>query len=237
MQTHKLLTGCTAMIAVLLSTTACSRTTEERAREATQPPAAKVEMAHVRFIDAHTGNANLYFGDTQAFSGGGGKITDYKQLPAERRQFSLRPAAGGEELATNSEGLGEGKYYTVVAFEDEKGKASLRVVNDNESAPSQGKAKVRMIHASPEMEALNLYVVGRKEEIADQSRFSTGSTWQEVDPVKGTLELRSSDRKTGSVRIPGMTLEAGKLYTFVVTGGDDTKKKLKVTPIVDMPRA
>jgi len=229
------------VVPVVLMSTACSRsdeTSRSRARE-TAPVEKRVEIAHVRFIDAHTGPADLYFGDTLVFNGGGQKVTDYKQLPAERHQFALRPAgqSTAESLATNSEGLSAGKYYSVIAFDDRSGKASLRVVNDNESAPDPGKAKIRLIHASPEMEGLKLYAKGRKDEIATQSRFTTGSNWQEVDPVTGPLELRSSDKKTGSVRIPNVTLEAGKLYTFVVRGGDSAKQPLSVIPIVDTPKS
>jgi hypothetical protein len=226
----------------LLISSACTRTESDATRERRESRAATPDThegpAYVRFVDEFTGNSHLYFGDTMLFSGTD-KVTDYKQVPAERKTFSLRASASteGDALATNSEGLDEGKYYTVVAFNDENGKASLRVVNDNESAPAEGKAKVRIIHASPEMEALKLYATGRKDEIADQSRFSTGSTWQEVDPVKGALEMRSSDKETGSVKIPNVHLEPGKLYTFVVGGGDDTSKRFHVTPIIDNPRS
>ena len=245
MYSVKTLLGWSAVASVLLVSSACNRTesdaTRARVPEATEKTATEKAKApaYVRFIDEHSGKAGLYFGDTLVFSGTGNKITDYKPVPGERRTFALRAAGNteGDALATNSEGLDEGKYYTVVAFNDENGKASLRVVSDNESAPAEGKAKVRLIHASKEMEAMSLYAVGRKEEIADQSRFSTGSNWQEVDPVKGALEMRSSDRKSGVVRIPNVKLEPGKLYTFVVAGGDDTNKRFHVTPIVDMPRS
>lgn len=245
MNSLKSILGCSAALSAMLLTSACTRSerdaTRERARETKEAVTdRKAEPAFVRYIDEHTGNANLYFGDTLVFSeAGDGKITDYKQVPAERKTFELRAAGAtsGDALAHNSEGLDEGKHYTVVSFNDSNGKASLRVVKDDESAPSAGKAKVRIIHASKEMEGLNLYAAGRKDEIADQSRFSTGSTWQEVDPVKGNLEMRSTDKKTGTVRIPNVHLEAGKLYTFVVGGGDDTNKRFHVTPIIDTPRS
>jgi hypothetical protein len=227
----------TVALPAFLIISGCSRTADQATRERTRETA---DTAYVRFINAHTGPASLYFGDSMLFSGSTKTVTDYKPAPAERKEFSLRSGSReGEALATNSEGLDNGAHYTVIAFNGksaDRDDASLRVVKDDEEAPSPGKAKVRMIHASPEFEALNLYAVGHKDEIADQSRFSTGSTWQEVDPVKGPLEVRSSDRETGSVRVPDVTLEAGKLYTFVVSGGDDTRHKFAVTTIVDTPK-
>ena len=241
----KLMSGGTL---ALLLTTGCNRTSttmEERNREreldakrATTERAID-KVAYVRFLDAHTGNETLYFGDKVVFSGDGTKITDYKQVQAERAQFALRGAgkADGDPLATNSEGLDAGKHYTVIAFDNDRDSATLRVLSDNESAPEAGKAKVRLVHASPEMEALKLYAVGQKKEIADQSRFSTGSNWHEVEPVAGNLELRSSDNKAPAIRIPNVHLQAGKLYTFIVEGGGDAKHRFKVTPVVDTPRS
>src|SRR6185503_9602258 len=120
---------------------------------------------------------------------------------AERRDFVLREASGkpnAVEIEKNSEGLREGKHYTVVAYENEDGQPVLRVVNDDEDAPSAGKAKVRLIHAAPKMEPVALYAVGQKDKLAGESRFSTVSTWQEVDPMTGPLEVRAGDDKTGS---------------------------------------
>lgn len=238
MISNRAVLGSALLIPALLLSNACSRTKDDgtrgRTRETTSVPVTKhEEFAFVRFIDAHNGKASLHFGDTLAFTGSGEGVTDYKQLPAERREFSLR-APGGETLATNSESLSEGKHYTVIAFND-KNKPALRVVTDDESAPDQGKAKVRIIHAAPDMEALNLYAAGHKDKLASESRFTTVSTWQEVDPVKGPLELRTSGGRSATVRVPGLTLEPGRLYTFVVSGGDNVKQSLHVTPIVDSP--
>jgi hypothetical protein len=227
-----------SVVAVALAATvACSRTDQTTRERTAEPAATEQQFASVRFVDAHHGDAALYFGNQQVFSGTTDKVTDYKQLPAERSQFALRAPghAEGDALATNSEGLDAGKHYTVVAFDDKGGGASLRVLNDDEDAPDAGKAKVRLINASPEMEGLELHAAGKRDEIASQTRFTTGSTWQEVDPVTGPLELRATDRKP--VRIANVTLEPGKLYTFVVRPGKTPKASPEVTPIVDTPRS
>lgn len=232
------LKACVFAIPVLLTTAGCSRVSDESStRSRTTETAKTVDISYVRFVDAHHGSESLYFGDMLAFNGGGTKVTDYKSLPAERRQFALKTAATADAIATNSEGLDKEKHYTVVAFDDRTGKASLRVVNDDEKAPDVGKAKVRILHASPDMEGIKLYAHGRKDEIATQSRFTTGSNWQEIDPVKGDLELRTTDKKDGVVQIPDVTLQAGKLYTFIVRGGSDTKERLNVSTIIDEPRS
>jgi hypothetical protein len=236
MYSFRTVLGYTAVMSALLIPAACSRQERTETRERARETAAnKTGTAQVRFIDEHTGAGNLYFGDTLLFDGGSRKVTEYKPVSAERREFTIRTSPTAEALAHNSEGLDNGDHYTVVAFDDKEGKPSLRIVKDDESAPASGKAKVRIIHASNEMQGLKLYAQGQKNEIADASRFTTGSNWEEVNPVKGTLEMRGSDDKTRPVRIPDVHLEAGKLYTFVV--GGDANNRMHVTTIVDNPTA
>jgi hypothetical protein len=231
----------------LLFVGACSNsnTDQTRARTrdaepATNAPAPKTtDRAFVRFVDAHSvAPADLYFGDTKAFSDVQFEtVTKYRELPAERHEFALKDAgkANQDPLAKNSEGLGDAKHYTVVAYDDSKNSPSLRVVDDDETAPKPGKAKVRIIHAAPGMEAVELYAAGSKDKLASESRLTTVSNWQEVDPTNSALEVRTSNDKNGTVRIPKMHLEAGKLYTFVVIGGEKANERLRVIPITDVP--
>jgi hypothetical protein len=201
-------------------------------------PAKTTGTAFVRYvsaIDAHD-NTELYFGDMRLFSTSSAeKPTVYKDVPAERRDFILRQAGkpDGMEIEKNSEGLSNGKHYTVVGYEDKDGKPVIRVFNDDESAPAMGKAKVRLIHAAPGADPVSVYIPGRKDKIAGESRFSTASTWQEVDPVNGPLEVRAGDAKTGPhVSVPER-IDAGKLYTLVVEGGPKSGQKLHVVDMVD----
>jgi hypothetical protein len=191
----------------------------------------------VSAIDAHN-NTDLYFGDTKLFSTTAAeKPTEYKEVPAERRDFALREAGkpDGMEIEKNSEGLHEGKHYTVVGYEDNDAKPVLRVFNDDESAPDAGKAKLRLIHAAPGADPVSVYVPGRKDKLAGESRFSTASTWQEVTPVNGPVEVRAGDSKTGPRVSVKEKIEPGKLYTLVVEGGPKSGQKLHVVEMVDMP--
>lgn len=246
----KLLKWSTLVLPALLAITACNstnraarnadnaaRATEEGTRARTNDAATK-DLAYVRFVDAYPHAADLYFADQKVFNGEPKSVTDYKTVPAERHEFDLRDNAHrtGDPLAKNSEGLGNGKYYTVIAWGDKDDKGNLRVVNDNESAPATGKAKVRIVHAAPGMDAVDLYASGHKDKLASESRFTSASNWQEVDPVTGPLELRTSNKKDNPVRIANVTLQPGKMYTFVVTGGEKAGEKVSVISIVDNPK-
>jgi len=190
-------------------------------------------------IDADSQNDELWFGTTKLFSGlEKNLISKYLDVPAERHEFQLRGTSLEKPLAQNSEGLDAGKHYTVVAFEDLTKKSpepTLRVVNDDTDAPKEGKAKVRIIHAAPGMEGIEVYASGRKDKLASESRFTTASSWQEVDPTDTNIEIRTTNDKEGIVRLPNFHLEAGKLYTFVVTGGEKNATRLRAVPIIDSP--
>jgi Domain of unknown function (DUF4397) len=237
----------TLAVPALLMMTACNtadrtaRNAERTARatdEGTRARTNDTKFAYVRFVDGFDKPANLYFGDEKEFTGDYKSVSDYKRVPAERREFALRDEAhtAGDPLAKNSEGLGDGKYYTVIAWGDKDDKPTLRVVNDNESAPASGKAKIRIIHAAPGMDAVDLYASGHKDKIASESRFTTASNWQEVDPVTGPLELRTSNKKDNPVRISNVTLQPGKMYTFVVVGGEKAGDRVNVVSIIDNPK-
>src|SRR3954454_19023030 len=109
----------------LLLAAGCNRTeqranTGEASREATPKTTGAALVRYVSAVDAHS-NTDLYFGDMKLFSTAGAENpTGYKQVPAERRNFILRQAGkpDGMEIEKNSEGLSDGKHYTVVAFED-----------------------------------------------------------------------------------------------------------------------
>lgn len=94
----------------------------------------------VQFVNATPTSATLYFGDNSEFTDvAQGKITTYKQIAAERRDFKLQTSeAAGEPLATNSEGLSAGKHYTVLAVEKSRAKPVKYdlTVFDDDLAPS-----------------------------------------------------------------------------------------------------
>ncbi len=227
----------------LLLGVACSRSdrTSTQGEANREAPATKTNgTAYVRFvsaINAHS-NSDLYFGDTKLFSTSAAENpTAYKEVPAERRDFILREAGkpDGVEIEKNSEGLSDGKHYTVVGYEDTDGKPVIRVFNDDESAPAAGKAKIRLIHAAAGVVPISVYATGQKDKIAGESRFSSASTWQNVDPVNGPLQVRAGDGKTAlHASIPDR-IEAGKLYTIVVEGGPKSGEPLHVVDMVDTP--
>lgn len=212
----------TVAAAVVVMTGACSR--EDRANADPSAEAAKTrDNALVRMVNAQ-GNgtsADLFFGQKKTFSEVQDKmVTDYTEVPGEREEVRLaiagEPAA--EPVAKDSEGLSEGQRYTVVAHQDENGKPTVKAFSDDASAPEAGKAKVRVINVDPNTKELDLARVGQDDAFVKGIDFSEGSDFKEVDPMKGSLEIRSSGKNVPTLVIPDVDLVAGKAYTFIVMG-------------------
>src|ERR687888_1627086 len=133
-------------LVALLIVTACSSesnqnqpvTTTTNAGTSNAPPATEVKQrgnALVRVIHAVPGgpSVDVFADDTKVFSGIAYKTTSpYKEVSGERHTFRIRPAGQdtAPPLAQNSEGLSDGKHYTVVAMAGSDGKPTLYVFND-----------------------------------------------------------------------------------------------------------
>ncbi len=197
--------------------------------------AANQKKALVRFAQAIPGNQrmDLWFGDMKVFSNVAFKeITPYVEVPAERHDFKLQPAGDTQTTAsaTNSEGLSAGQHYTIVAErKDGKNQYTLDALNDDFKMPAEGKAKVRVVNAAVGLNKID--VVGPDGKILTGVGSDSSTSYKEVNPMQGTLEIRRSDKAVDVLRVPNMTISPGKLYTIFIVGG--AGQKYEAIPVTD----
>lgn len=182
--------------------------------------AAERGTSFVRFVNAVPGNANLGLQadrrnlfDKVAYK----SVTEYQEIGDNRATFSLRDTGDGGELAANSEMMSDGFRYTLIALSDEKGGAVLHVVRD-ELIPATGKAGIRIFHAAAGLEDVDLAVVGESTPVFDRVRFGTEAAFKDVEPMTVEFEIRSYEGRADLVRLPVMTLKAGRAYTIILAG-------------------
>ena len=249
MPTHDMTRIWTGLLAsgALLFGTACDKTTDTGAVTSTTAsgtsttPATEVAEAHgtawVRVVNADPSlkTAVVYAGDSTAFTGVAYKqTTDFKELPDDR--FDFKVAAPGQTpdsaMGDNHEKLGTGNHYTVIAFADEgspAAKANVRVLNDDLQPMTNGKARVRFINAAANAGELDLLARGQKDAIFEGVNFRNEAGWKDVDPMSGTLIVRPQHKENVVATIPGVKLEAGKSYTYIVTGKPGALTVIKFT--------
>jgi hypothetical protein len=242
------------MASALLLAAACARVPEPETRVTTKTgagtstalPAAEVaarKNALVRFVHAMPGlaAADLFAGDAKAFAGVAYKAaTAYQELPGAKGVFRLRLAGqdSAEPLAEQSEGFGAGGYHTIVAVPArgmfaKAGGAELRFLTDEFEAPAAGKAKVRVVNASPDLDELDLYVSGRAEPVVKGAKFGAASDFAEGEPSAAGVEVRRAGENITTLSVPGMKIEAGGLYTVFVVGGTKGAANLEAFVVED----
>ncbi len=243
MKKTKLITVASLGALLTIATACSSNKTAERSEVAssgdgkgTAPSSAaakKADLAMVRFINGTTTSKDLSFGDAVAFSDTGARdITEYKELAAERHEFKLFAKDDKTNaLATDSEGLGAGKHYTIIAYNEKNGKANLDPVADDLTPPSPGQAKVRVVNLAPGAKNIDLYAGGKTSALISGAGLDHPTDYKEVAPAEASLDVRSTISKKNSAPVKDMTLEAGKLYTILVF--EDKHGKLKVKTVKD----
>lgn len=158
-----------------------------------------------------------------------GSVTPYKQVPANADTFAISPSgeSSATPLAENSEQIMSGNHYTLVAFPSKgEEKATLQVFSDNLTQPSEGMARVRVIQAAPDVEAVDVKARNAKDTLFDDVDFREATSYTEVSPAEAAFEVRSSDGNRVLVS-PKIQIEAGKSYTIIVAG------KMKGAPKLD----
>jgi hypothetical protein len=198
--------------------------------------AAKLDRALVRFLNADPSGAryDLWFGESRTYTNVKyQRLTPYDELPAKRDEFRLSSAGGDktQPLASNSEGLGAGKRYTVIAIARADGKLTLNVLEDDVNPPANGKAKLRVINAAPNTGEVDVTRAGTAGTLFKGVNFDSATAYKDVDPMMTTLEVRTKGQKQAALT-SNLSLTAGKTYTIVVAGGLG-KSRLEALPIED----
>jgi len=228
---------------MLTVTGACNETrdtgsvTTRAGGKTTTAPAAEVveerDRALVRVVNAiPSGPVTVHAGDSAAFTGVAYKsATDYREIPDDMFDFQIRAGgAGTEALAHNREKLQDGGHYTIVALpaEDGQNERNLRVLDDDLKPVTSGKARVRFINAVPGDMDVDLFISGREDPLFDGVNFKMEGGWDEFDPISGTLAARPDNKSTRLASLGNVKLEAGKSYTFLLTGRSGKYELVKI---------
>jgi hypothetical protein len=211
-----------AVAAIAVLPLACAPKPESTDKAAS--PAAQ-EHALVRFVNAtaYADPVDVYLDEAKVLPEvNRDRVTDYSPWKAERHEIELRVAGNVSSSAKDSENLSAQEHYTVIGFSKADGTPGVAVFHDSASQPEAGKARIRLIHVADGAAELGVFPGGGKDSLLDGVNYSD-ETSADIDPGLRTLEIRKEGEKVVAVKIPELSLQAGKTYTFVITADQDRK--------------
>jgi hypothetical protein len=150
-----------------------------------------------------------------------GAISDYLSLEPGTYTVKITAAGKPETVAFEGDVTVEDADYTVAATgELSEETFEPLVLQDAPSAPSKGKAQVRLVHASPDAPAVDVTVKGADLTLFDGVEFGEHTDYVEVPAGDYTLEVRgATDDDDGDVVATfDVMVEAGMSYTAFATG-------------------
>ena len=223
-------------------------TTKTEAGTTTAPSASEAaarKNALVRLVHTVPGLAplDLYAGDTRAFEGVIYKyVTTYRELPSASGVYRLRLAGqqAADPLAEKTEGFGTGRHHTIVVFPATDSRlfskgtgVELRFLADEFVAPAEGRARVRVVNASPDLGEVDFYATGRAEPLVKGVKTGTASAYAEAEPAGAGLEVRRAGENITTLALPNGKVEAGRLYTIFIVGGTKGAAQLEAFVVED----
>jgi hypothetical protein len=196
---------------------------------AAQGAPAQVRIAH---FSPDAPAVDVYVNDDRVLSGVAyPTVSRYLELPAGSYELAVRPAGAAASSDPVIEATAEvegGNAYTVAAvgaLADIRGE----IFTDDLGGPASGKAKVRVIHAAPEVPAVDVAVEGGPT-LFEGAEFPSATDYAEVDPATYPVQVKAAGG--GDVLLEAsLPVKAGTVYSVAAVGG--AGKDVQLLPIVD----
>ena len=177
-------------------------------------------MVRVAHLSPDAPSVDVYVNGAKTLSGVSYKtVSKYLSVPPGQYRFEVRPAGadvGSKAVIDASDTLAAGKAVTVAAvgaLANIKG----QVYSDDISAPASGKAKVRVVHAAPEVPAVDVAVAGGPT-LFSGAAFPQATPYAEVAGGSYNLEVRAAGTQNALLK-GTQAVQAGSVYTVAAIGG------------------
>lgn len=185
-----------------------------------------VGTANLMVVNASPNGSNIdvsvnssVFINNLAYPGNSG----YKAVAAGNANIVVTPTGSTTAFLNGTMLLEKNTSYTFYVVDSaHERKASF--TKDDRSAPSSGKAKVRLLHLSPNSPNIDVSINGTANSSFNNRGFNdfmvntTYHNFTEVDAAGATLQVKLAGTSTVIATIPAITLTAGKIYTFIIKG-------------------
>ena len=168
-------------------------------------------------------------------------MSDYLTVPGGSHTFDIRAAGTAATAApavTVTQDFAAAKNYTVAAI-GPIASISGKVYSDDLAVPAAGKARIRVIHATPSAPSVDVAVKGGAV-LFPALAFGTASPYTEVAAGSYEIEVREAGKTVALLTKP-VTLQSGGVYTVAAVpaanGGPNLRGFIDVAPSATPPAA
>ncbi len=157
--------------------------------------------------------------------------SDYLSLPDGSYRVAVTPAGKPEADAVLRATLNlSGGFTGTVGAVNFVKNIEAALFQDNLAPVADGKARVRIIHASPNAPAVDIKLAGTSTVVVANAPFKAAAT-VEVDPGTYKFDISPAGQSAVVFTTPELRFESGWIYTLVATG--DLNKNFWVQSRVD----
>jgi hypothetical protein len=176
-------------------------------------------------------NVDIVVDDQRAFGDLAFKAaTDYAPVPVGSRTIKVTPAGQSQPVVIDANlPVQAGAPVTVVATGELPSVTPL-VLNDDNSPPAAGQAKVRFVHAALDGPAVDIAVQGGPVLFRNIAFRGTGD-YTNVPAGTYTLDVRPAGQTTAVLTVPNVSLSAGQIVT-IFAAGKVADNSLAAVPVV-----
>lgn len=151
-------------------------------------------------------------------------VGSYADVSTSSTGTEVQSSTVGSTVASTTPTLAAGSQYTLIAY-GSAGAVRTTLLQENQEVPASGKAKLLVLNLAPDAGALDVYVTGADESLADATPLSSaissgsGSGYSTINSGSFRVRLTGTNSKTDlRLDIPSVTLPSAGVATLVVTG-------------------
>jgi hypothetical protein len=147
----------------------------------------------------------------------------YKSVTAGNVNVVVKQTGTNTEIINGTLATEAKANYTLYVV-DSAHKRRAAFTRDDLSAPAAGKAKIRLLHLSPNAASVDVLVNGATATNFSNRNFNDFATnanyaaFTEVNAAGLAFQINLAGSSTAVATIPAFTVQAGKIYTFIIKG-------------------
>lgn len=213
----------TLLLAALLAMTlmAPAALAQSASASASASAAAGEAMVRVAHLSSDAPNVDVYVNGEvvpELVNVPYGTVSPYLPLPAGTQQVTVYATGDTSTPVIDAPvELAGGAAYTVGAIGlVEDGSITAQVWEDDLTAPSDGNAKLRAVHASPDAGPVDVAAGG--EVLVPGLEYPDASPYAEVPADTYDIEVLAAGTDQAAISAPGTAVEAGTVYSAFAVG-------------------